>query len=170
MPKIVNFGECLKTWSWRTNNVVRQVNFNRTKIGGKRQSSKIQMRHFEEFPNNVHDFFTWEAKGKLCPGDRFLLLIPPPPPPPGPPPPAPVAAAAAPLRFRRFFVGLVVSTKKNWVKSGWQKSKVSEKSRPCLTTDFGGIEVVFNDLPGGATIFCHFWKSVVFKQSLGLSA
>ena len=27
-----------------------------------------------------------------------------------------------------------------------------------------------NDLPGGATIFCHFWKSVVFKQSLGLSA
>ena len=25
-------------------------------------------------------------------------------------------------------------------------------------------------LPGGATIFCHFWKSVVLRQSLGLSA
>ena len=31
----------------RSNSVTRQVNFNRTKIGGKWQTSKIQMRHFE---------------------------------------------------------------------------------------------------------------------------
>ena len=35
MPKIVYFGEFLKTWSLRSNSVTRQVSFNRTKIGGK---------------------------------------------------------------------------------------------------------------------------------------
>ena len=36
-----------KTWSLRSNSVTRQVNFNRTKIGGKCRILKIQMRHFE---------------------------------------------------------------------------------------------------------------------------
>ena len=35
MPKIVHFGEFLKIWSLRSNSVTRQVNFNRSKIGGK---------------------------------------------------------------------------------------------------------------------------------------
>ena len=39
MPKIVCFGEFLKTWSLRSNSVTRQVNFSRTKIGGKCQYS-----------------------------------------------------------------------------------------------------------------------------------
>ena len=50
---MVCFGEFLKTWSLRSNSVTRQVSFNRTKIGGKWQNSKIQMRHFEWFLNNV---------------------------------------------------------------------------------------------------------------------
>ena len=53
MPKIVHFGEFLKTWSLRSNSVTRQVIFNRTKIGRKRQNSKFQMRHFKWFSNNV---------------------------------------------------------------------------------------------------------------------
>ena len=35
MPKKVNFGEFLNTWSLLSNSVTRWVNFNRTKIGGK---------------------------------------------------------------------------------------------------------------------------------------
>ena len=53
MPKMVHFGEFLKTWSLRSNSVTRQVTFNRTKIGGKCQNSKIQMWHFEWFSNTV---------------------------------------------------------------------------------------------------------------------
>ena len=52
---MVHFGEFLKTWSLRSNSVTRQVNSNRTKIGGKCQNSKIQMRHFEYFSNNVYN-------------------------------------------------------------------------------------------------------------------
>ena len=37
-------GEFLKTWSLWPNSVTRQVSFNRTKIGGKCQNSKIQIR------------------------------------------------------------------------------------------------------------------------------
>ena len=40
MPKIVHFGEFLKTWSLRSNSVTRQVTFNRTKIDGKCQNKK----------------------------------------------------------------------------------------------------------------------------------
>ena len=36
---MVHLGEFLKTWSWRSNSVTRQVSFNRTKIGGKCQNS-----------------------------------------------------------------------------------------------------------------------------------
>ena len=44
--KMVNFGEFRKTRRLRSNSVSRQVTFNRTNIGGKCQSWKIQMRHF----------------------------------------------------------------------------------------------------------------------------
>ena len=45
--KNAQFREFLKTRSLLSNSVTRQVSFNRTKIGGKCQNSKIQMRHFE---------------------------------------------------------------------------------------------------------------------------
>ena len=38
-PKMVHFGEFLKSWSLRSNSVTRQVSFNRTKIGGRCQNS-----------------------------------------------------------------------------------------------------------------------------------
>ena len=50
---MVNSGDFMKTSKLRSNSVTRQVNFNGTKIGGKCQNLKIQMRHFEEFSNNV---------------------------------------------------------------------------------------------------------------------
>ena len=50
---MVNFDEFLKIWSLRSNSVTRQVNFNWTKIGGKWQNSKIQMRYFGWFSNTV---------------------------------------------------------------------------------------------------------------------
>ena len=53
MPKMVHFGEFLEIWSLRSNSVTRRVTFNRTKNRGKCQNSKIQMRHFEWFSNNV---------------------------------------------------------------------------------------------------------------------
>ena len=54
---MVHFGEILKTWSLRSNSVTRQVSFNRTKIGGKCQNQKIQLRHFRWFSNTVHFSF-----------------------------------------------------------------------------------------------------------------
>ena len=45
-PKMGHFGEFLKTWSLRSNSVTRQISFKRTKIGGKCQNWKIQVRHF----------------------------------------------------------------------------------------------------------------------------
>ena len=61
-PKMVHFGEFLKTWSLRSNSVTRHVNFKQTKIGGKCQNWKTQMRHFGWFSNTVrlqqnHFFF-----------------------------------------------------------------------------------------------------------------
>ena len=56
MPKMVHFGEFLKTWSLRSNSVTREVSFNRTKIGGKCQNWKIQMQHFGWFSNTVQRF------------------------------------------------------------------------------------------------------------------
>ena len=40
MPKMVNFGELLKIWSYCSNSVTRQVTLNMTKIGGKSQKWK----------------------------------------------------------------------------------------------------------------------------------
>ena len=51
---MVHFGEFLKSWSLRSNRVTRQISFNRSKIGGKCQNWKIQMRHFWWFSNTVH--------------------------------------------------------------------------------------------------------------------
>ena len=49
--KLVENGQFLKNlWS---NSVIRQVTFNWTKIDGKYQNQKIQMRHFEWFSNIV---------------------------------------------------------------------------------------------------------------------
>ena len=45
--------EFLRTWSLRSNSVTRQVIFNRTKIGGKCQNSKIKMIHFAWFSNSM---------------------------------------------------------------------------------------------------------------------
>ena len=53
MPKMVYFGDFLKTWSLRSNSVTRKANFNGTKIGEKCQKWKIQMRHFGWFSNSV---------------------------------------------------------------------------------------------------------------------
>ena len=50
MPKMVHFGEFVKTLSLQSNSVARQVTFK----SGKCQNSKIQMRHFEQFLNNVN--------------------------------------------------------------------------------------------------------------------
>ena len=47
------FGEFLKTRSLRSNSVTRQVSLYRTKIDEKCQNSINQMRHFEQFSNNV---------------------------------------------------------------------------------------------------------------------
>ena len=58
---MVHFGKFLKTWSLRSNSVTRQVSFNRTKIGGKCQNSKIQIRHFGWFSNTVNLVYQKEA-------------------------------------------------------------------------------------------------------------
>ena len=44
MPKLVHFGEFLKIWRLRSNSVTRQINFNRTKIGGKCQNSNASIK------------------------------------------------------------------------------------------------------------------------------
>ena len=51
---MVHFGEFLKIWSLRSNSVTRQISFNRTKIGGKCQNWKIQMRHFGKEDHGLH--------------------------------------------------------------------------------------------------------------------
>ena len=68
MPKIIHFGEFLKTWSLGSNSVTRQVTFNGVKIGEKCQNSKNQMRHFEAFSNVVSfDLSSWQNSiGFLC--------------------------------------------------------------------------------------------------------
>ena len=44
MPKMVHFGEFLKTGSLRSNSVTRKVNFIWTKIVGKCQNTKIRIQ------------------------------------------------------------------------------------------------------------------------------
>ena len=50
---MVQFNEFLKTYRLQSNSVTSQVNFIRTKIGGKSQNWKIQVRHFGCFSNTV---------------------------------------------------------------------------------------------------------------------
>ena len=47
------FGEFLKNWRFRSNNVTRQVNFDRTKIDGKCHNWIFKMRLFCWFSNTV---------------------------------------------------------------------------------------------------------------------
>ena len=46
MPKMVNFGEFLKTWIFRSNRITRQVIFNWKEIGGKCYNWKIKNATF----------------------------------------------------------------------------------------------------------------------------
>ena len=46
---MVHFGEFLKTWSLRSNSVTRQINFNRTKIGGNAKIEKFKWDKFGWF-------------------------------------------------------------------------------------------------------------------------
>ena len=55
-PKMVNFGEFLKTWSFWSNSATRQVNFKRTKIGGKRQNYVVG------WFSNIVPSVPWKAK------------------------------------------------------------------------------------------------------------
>ena len=50
---MIHLGDFFETYSFGINSVTRQVNFDRTKIGGKCQIRKIQMRHFESFSNSA---------------------------------------------------------------------------------------------------------------------
>ena len=80
MPKIVNSINFLKNGSFWSNSVTRQVNFNRTKIGGKCQNWKIKMRHFGWFSNPVM-LSQWatninEGQKGLCPDFCTVQLWP----------------------------------------------------------------------------------------------
>ena len=56
MPKIVHFGEFLKTWSLRSNSVTRQVNLIGQKLVRKCQilNVKIEMRHFLKISSTMY--------------------------------------------------------------------------------------------------------------------
>ena len=57
MPKMVHFGEILKTWSLRSNSVTRQVSFNRPKISGKCQNSNETLGNFQTtLPTSLFSF------------------------------------------------------------------------------------------------------------------
>ena len=64
---MVNFGEFLKIWSFRSNSVTRQINFKRTKNGEKCQNWKTQMRHIGWFLNTL-----WEIEQNGILGKRGL--------------------------------------------------------------------------------------------------
>ena len=64
MPKMVQFGKFMKTWSLRSNSVTRQVTLNRTKIGWKCQNWNTQVRHFKvifRHENSNETFSLWLA-------------------------------------------------------------------------------------------------------------
>ena len=76
MPKIVNLGEFLKTWSVRSNSVTRQVTFNRTKIGGKCQNWISKMRHFEWFLNTVRvSKQVWNWLMQCSEASKFAFIL-----------------------------------------------------------------------------------------------
>ena len=58
---MVHFGEFLKTWSWRSNSVTRQVTFNMTKIGGKCQNQSFKCEILSNFQTmwRKRDSSTW---------------------------------------------------------------------------------------------------------------
>ena len=66
VPKMVHFGEFLKTWSLQSNSVTRRVTFKRLKIGWKRQNSKIQnvtflliLKHCADVPYLLLSIKSW---------------------------------------------------------------------------------------------------------------
>ena len=67
MPKIVNFGEFLKYWSFRSNSVTRQVNFSYGKNWWKCLNSKTQMRQL----SNFQTIWVHENKQKVSFDDNF---------------------------------------------------------------------------------------------------
>ena len=73
MPKMVHFGEFLKTSSLWSMRLTRQFSFNETKNGGKCQNSKVQMRHFGWFSYNVvraeNELTRFSSK------DRFVSIV-----------------------------------------------------------------------------------------------
>ena len=66
------FGDFLKDWSLWTNSVTRLMNFRRTKINGKWQISKNEMRHFWCFSNRSYFKIYWKywkrkkLREKMC--------------------------------------------------------------------------------------------------------
>ena len=67
--KMVHFDEFLKTWSFRSNSVTRQLSFNRSKIGGKCQNSNatfwVIFKHCEyiiihDLPKTMKIFWCYE--------------------------------------------------------------------------------------------------------------
>ena len=66
------FGDFLKDWSLWTNSVTRLMNFRRTKIIGKWQISKNEMRHFWCFSNRSYFKIYWKywkrkkLREKMC--------------------------------------------------------------------------------------------------------
>ena len=73
-----HFGVFLKTWSFWSTNVTRQVNFNRTKIGGKGQKFKwdilVIFKHCAMgFSSSFSSHFSWLSKWQLF---EILVLFP----------------------------------------------------------------------------------------------
>ena len=63
MPKVVNFGDILKTWSFGSNSVTRQVNFEWAKVNKKCQKWSI-----------LASFWKPEALGQTVLPDRSSLI------------------------------------------------------------------------------------------------
>ena len=56
MPKMVHFDEFLKTCSFRSNGITRQVRFNGTKIDGKCQNAKMKCNILSNFQTMWQQF------------------------------------------------------------------------------------------------------------------
>ena len=76
MPKMVHFGEFMKTWSLRSNSVSRQVSFKRTKNGGKRQNWRKSNETFWAISKQCgHILFVFQQFEKTFGSDSALLCM-----------------------------------------------------------------------------------------------
>ena len=73
MPKMVQFGEFLKTCSLRSNRVTRQVSFNRSKIGEKCQNSFWVIFKYCEIVSFHHQ--KWKIPKIFFPKKKNLLVV-----------------------------------------------------------------------------------------------